>query len=130
MRPILPLFSLLLASCEVNHYHAQASADKWVHEDSYTLGSSNHSNRSDGSSRTYDGQKSFSDFTTAAGAAVIGIGKVRIENGKQITTRAADTNATRLGIVKEQEATKRATAELGAKAPIVVPEGQQVIFPP
>src|SRR5690349_22951605 len=78
------LFILSLSSCEVTHYHAQASTEKWVHEDSYTLGASNHTNRSDGSSRTYDGQKSFSDAMTAAttGLAAWGrVASVKSDNG-------------------------------------------------
>lgn len=90
----------LLVSCEVNHYVAHSSQERYVMEDSYTLGSANHTNRSDGSSRTYDGQKSFSDAMTAATTLAAGIGAVRIQKSQDAVKIGANNNAAKVSTAK------------------------------
>jgi hypothetical protein len=122
------LFILSLSSCEVTHYHAQASTEKWVHEDSYTLGASNHTNRSDGSSRTYDGQKSFSDAMTAATTGLAAWGRVASVKSDNGLKAAQDANATRVATekIKADAAIQQATIKA---TPTIVPEGTTVLYP-
>lgn len=129
IKPILLSFVILLSSCEVNHYVAHSSQERYVTEDSYTLGSANHTNRSDGSSRTFDGQKSFSDAMTAATTLAAGIGAVRIQNSQDGLKVSQDANAAR--IARDKIAAQKAVDLQNAanKAPIVTTPPQQVTIP-
>lgn len=109
------LLGLLLSSCEINHYEAHSSATRYVKEDSYALAGSNHSNRSDGSGRTWDGQKSFSDFTSAVGLLAGAYFMNDYRKAQEISSQLAAKGATNVQIAQiKAEAVATAAAQRGA----------------
>ena len=87
MKAIIALLAALLCSCEINKYEAISHNGNIVREQSYVMGSTYSTRRSDGSSRVFDGQDSFRSAAAVASAVVAGAINVRNTSTNAATDR-------------------------------------------
>lgn len=121
------LLALLLSSCEINQYEAHAQAGNWVKEINLALGGTGHSNRSDGSTHTYDNRESFKDATQAAVLIGGSLATASVNKAKEITSQQATKQAQQTA---RDQIKSNTIIKTGNQKATLVPDGSTVIYPP